>query len=130
MQIGLGQGTNAAQTGGSGFASITGGGVIDGGTTNSVIQIGGNGDNGTLIFNGGSMQAGFLKLGATSTISGTAYTGSGAITLGTGDLVGIFGTASPSIVLGQGAGGTGTVAINGGTLIGAGQFLIGNQNAS
>ena len=74
--------------------------------------------------------AGFLKLGATSTISGTAYTGSGAITLGTGDLVGIFGTASPSIVLGQGAGGTGTVAINGGTLIGAGQFLIGNQNAS
>ena len=130
LQIGLGQGTNAAQTGGSGFASITGGGVIDGGTTNSVIQIGGNGDNGTLIFNGGSMQAGFLKLGATSTISGTAYTGSGAITLGTGDLVGIFGTASPSIVLGQGAGGTGTVAINGGTLIGAGQFLIGNQNAS
>ncbi len=130
LQVGLGSSNNAGQIGGSGSGLVNSGGWIDGGTTTSVVQIGGNGDNGTLTFNGGSMQAGFVKLGTTNTLAGTVYTGAGILSLGTGGLVSAFGTTSASIVLGQGQGGSGTVAITGGTLLSAGQFLIGSQSAA
>ncbi len=127
LDIGVGSSTNQAQTGGSGSCTISGGGIVNGGSTTSGVRIGGHGDNGTLVVNGGTLLAGTVKLGSTATIAGTAETGAGFLNIGTGGVVNAGTTSGASLVIGQNQGSSGTVTVNAGTLISGAQIVVGNQ---
>jgi T5SS/PEP-CTERM-associated repeat protein len=127
LTLGVGSATDKAQTGGSGSATIDSGGSLN---VQSLLLIGGNGDQGTLAVNGGTVSvAGSLVAGVRTVIGGTTLAGTGTMTVGSGGLLRTTGTASASdtMVLGRDATAQGRVTVADGTLASTGRLVIGDR---
>ncbi len=118
--IGVGQSSSATTVGGNAQVYVESGGKIfmDGSFGNS-IQVGGNGVNGALTVNGGTVESSYrMRIGLSVTLSGTLYAGSGVVAVGAGgtilaDGTGITTAAVPGIVVGDGVGAIGEMDVRG-----------------
>ncbi len=129
-------------TGGTGTASVTTGGVL---SSTQAVNVGRNGDSGSLSVTGGTVVAGTdLVIGASTTLAAggydvvgngmtqvaaaMAFNGNGTVTVGTGGLVEIgangLGAGVAGLVIGSAAGGTGNLSVSGGTVLAAGGLSI------
>jgi hypothetical protein len=122
-------------TGRIGTGSVAMGGDL---FSTSSIVVGDNGSSGTLSVVGGTVEtATYLQIGGSTTLAAggdditsggtmqvataTIFNGLGAVTVGAAGLLKIdatgFAAGTPGLVLGSGAGATGTLDVNGGTVI-------------
>ena len=127
LTLGVGSATDKSQTGGIGAATIASGGSLN---VQSLLLIGGNGDQGTLAVNGGTVSvAGAVVAGVSTVIGGTTLSGIGTVTVGSGGLLRTTGTATASdrMVLGRDTGGQGRVTVAGGTIASNGRLVIGDK---
>ena len=127
LTLGVGSATDKSQTGGIGAATIASGGSLN---VQSLLLIGGNGDQGTLAVNGGTVSvSGSMVAGASTVIGGTTLAGTGTVTVGSGGLLRATGTATASdrMVLGRDTGGQGRVTVAGGTIASNGRLVIGDK---
>ena len=127
LTLGVGSATDKAQTGGSGSATIASGGSLN---VQSLLLIGGNGDQGTLAVNGGTVSVGgSLVAGVRTVIGGTTLAGTGTVTVGSGGLLLTTGTATTAdtMVLGRDTGAQGRMTVAGGTLVSTGRLVIGDK---
>ncbi len=127
LTLGVGSATDKSQTGGTGSATIASGGSLN---VQSLLLIGGNGDQGTLAVNGGTVSVtGSVVAGVSTVIGGTTLSGTGTVTVGSGGLLRTTGTvtASDRMVLGRDTGGQGRVTVAGGTIASNGRLVIGDK---
>jgi len=122
LTLGVGHDTDDAQTGGSGSATIESGGSLE---VQSLLLIGGNGDQGTLAVNGGTVSVG----GSLVAGSGTTLTGDGTLTVDAGGMLRTTGTntTDDTMVFGRDTSTYGLVTVAGGTITSTGRMVVGNE---
>jgi len=136
--LGIGNGTSASNSfvGGSGSATVTGGGRV---TIAHGLGVGGYGVNGVLnVSNGGSVEIGTtMGVGSGGIVAGTVETGVGVVDIGAGGTIQVdaagFAAGSAALFLGDFGGAHGSVNVDGaGALLNLGTYAIslGTYNSS
>jgi T5SS/PEP-CTERM-associated repeat protein len=130
--IGAGQGAGPSSSykiGGSGVATVTSGGLLKLNSTVSGIVVGGNGVNGALMANGGTVLTGAgLTVGTATLEGGITYGGAGTLDIGAGGLVKV-GIAAQSVTYSVIVG-SGNTSLDGKpTTLAGGEAVISGANA-
>ncbi len=133
--VGHSSGPNASSNniGGTGIASVTGGGVLEVASKISGISVGGNGVDGQLnVSNGGTVLAGVgMTIGTATSSGGTLYGGTGSLNIGAGGVVKVSNPIQTNyvVVVGGANSSIGTSTTGSATGAASGQAVVSGTGA-